>query len=131
MPTFLRDGLVTVFVFFVFVTLYLILNNLGYPSFIIWGFVAFNGFLAGISLFLAIQAGEKSVKETGHEAPVFWVVALGMFILVAVMLHFVFLLENNITTPATIGVAGTLTTITVVYFMMSKEMYETKVGTKL
>lgn len=125
MASLFKDGLTTIFAFFAFITLYLILNNLGYSSAITWIFLLFNMFVMTISLFLVLQASEKSVREYRHEARIFWIAALGMLTLAGVLLQFIFLFETKTFTPSTIGLSGTLTTITVAYFLMAKEMYET------
>lgn len=126
MPSLFKDGLTTLFTFFAFITLYLVLNNLGYSSVVIWVFLGFNIFAMTISLFLVLQSSEKSVRESGHEARIFWIAALGIFAMVAILLQFIFLFETKAFVPATIGLSATLTTITVAYFLMAKDMYETK-----
>lgn len=131
MPTFFRDGLITVFVFFIFITLYLVLSSLGHPLILIWVFLGVNMLLMGVSLFLVLEASEKSVKESGHEARVFWLVSLGIFILVGVLLQFIFLFESRVFTPSTVGLGATLTTLAATYYLMAKEMYETRLSAKL
>ncbi len=126
MASLFKDGLTTLFAFFAFITLYLVLNNLGYSSVVTWMFLGFNMFIMTISLFLVLQSSEKSARETGHEARIFWIAALGIFDMVAILLQFIFLFETKAFAPATIGLSATLTTITVAYFLMAKEMYETK-----
>lgn len=84
-----------------------------------------------VSLFLVLQANEKSVKESGHEASVFWLVGLGIFTLVGVMLQFISLFEAREFTPPTVGMGTVLTTLTVTYYLMAKEMFETHTATKL
>jgi len=125
MASLFKDGSVTIFAFFVFITLYLILNNLGYSLAITWVFLLFNMFVMTISLFLVLQASEKSVREYRHEARVFWIASLGMLTLAGVFLQFIFLFETEAFAPSSIGLSATLTTITVTYFLMAKEMYET------
>ena len=128
MVSLFREGLGTIFVFFVFITLYLVLNNLGYPVVVIWAFLIFNMFFMTIGLFLMLQVNEKSAKEMKRDTSAFWLIALGISTLAGVFLQFVFLYETKSPTPASIALAATLTTIAIAYFLMAKASYDTRMS---